>query len=188
MIAENIGKYILSYVTIDKSGYTKAVLKVMRLEKYNVSDEPMYAQLVFNQEIMKMNLGRVFTVEEARMAFQTVIMQNASEPQLGVYKVYIGENDEEYIGMGATCWNEEYSAVEIEYMLLPQYWNRGYGTALVKNLVHMAVTWKSGTNVIAITDPANICSQRILQKNGFVLIKQYLNQDGEAALLYQKSI
>ena len=44
------------------------------------------------------------------------------------------------------------------------------------------------TNEIAITDPANICSQRILQKNGFVLIKQYLNQDGEAALLYQKSI
>ena len=157
----------------------------MKLEKYNVSDEPMYAQLVYNQEIMKMNLCRVFTAEEARMAFQTVIMQNASEPQLGVYKVFIGETDDEYIGMGAACWNEEYSAVEIEYMLLPQYWNRGYGTALVKNLVNMAVAWKSGTNVVTITDPANICSQRILQKNGFTLVKQYLNEDGETALLYQ---
>ena len=162
-------------------------MKVMKLEKYKVSDEPMYAQLVYNQEIMKMNLGRVFTAEEARMAFQTVIMQNASEPQLGVYKVFIGETDEEYIGMGAVCWNEEYSAVEIEYMLLPQYWNRGYGTALVKNLVNMAVAWKSGTNVVAITDPANICSQRILQKNGFTLVKQYLNEDGETALLYQNN-
>ena len=134
---------------------------------------------------MKMNLGRVFTAEEAHMAFQTVIMQNASETQPGVYKVFIGENDEEYIGMGAVCRNEEHSAVEIEYMLLPQYWNRGYGTALVKNLVNIAVTWESGTNVIAITDPANIRSQRILKKNGFTPVKQYVNEDGETALLYQ---
>ncbi len=156
------------------------------MEKYNGSDELLYAQLVCNQEIMKMNLGRAFTAEEARMAFQTVIMQNASDPQLGVYKVFIGESDEEYIGLGAACWNEEYRAVELEYLLLPQYWNRGYGTQLVKILVRMAVAWESGTDVIAITDPANICSQRILQKNGFTKIKQYLNEDGETALLYQK--
>ena len=159
----------------------------MRLEKYNESDKQLYTQLVFNEDIMKMNLGRVFTAEEAEMAFQMVIMQNASESQLGVYKVFICEaGEEEYIGMGALCLNEEYSAVEIEFMILPQYWNHGYGTILVRNLTDIAAASEADTQVIAITDPSNVFSQKTLQRNGFSFVKQYLNEDGEMAMLYQK--
>lgn len=160
----------------------------MRLEKYNESDEQLYTQLVFNEAVMKMNLGRVFTAEEAEMAFRMVTVQNASESRLGVYKVFICEaGEEEYIGMGALCLNEEYNAVEIEFMLLPQHWNRGYGTMLVKNLVDMAAASGTDTQVVAITDPSNVFSQKTLLKNGFTFVKQYVNMDGEPAMLYQKN-
>lgn len=42
-------------------------------------------------------------------------------------------------------------------------------------------------DAIAITDPANVYSQRILRRFGFMLIKQFTNDDGEPAVLYRKA-
>lgn len=36
---------------------------MLTLEKYTESDYPLYAQLVFNEQSMNRNLGRVFTEE-----------------------------------------------------------------------------------------------------------------------------
>ena len=58
----------------------------MKLEKYDETDEALYSRLVFNEETMKMNLGRVFTEEEARMFFRAVLELNAAESYLGYYK------------------------------------------------------------------------------------------------------
>lgn len=90
---------------------------MLMLEKYTEDDYPLYAQLVFNEQAMNMNLGRVFTEEEANLFFQMVLNCNAASPDLGFYKVFFGK---EYIGMGALNQNDAYNAVEIEYMLLPQ--------------------------------------------------------------------
>ena len=155
----------------------------MRLEKYKESDKQLYTQLVFNEKLMQMNYGRTFTPEEANMLFQWIVRQNVSELPFGTYKVFVGEEEEEYIGMGAILWNEEDSVAEIEYMLLPKYWDQGYGAALVGKLLKML---KNGEQVNAITDPANIGSQRILQKHGFTLVKEECNTEGAPVLLFQK--
>ena len=161
----------------------------MKLEKNDEPDEELYSRLVFNEETMKMNLGRVFTEEEARMFFQVVLEVNDTESCLGYYKVLISyEGKDTYIGMGAITHNEEYKAVEIEYMLLPEYWNQGYGTELVEILIEMASTVLVSSGIIAITDPANSYSQRILVRKGFVFVKRYLNSDGELADLYRREV
>ena len=156
----------------------------MRLEKYSDKDKEQYEALVFNEEAMKMNLGRAFTKEEAEMFFQAVLEQNAEEGVLGFYKVCVSDSGaDEFIGMGALSDNEEYGAVEIEYMLLPKFWNRGLGTELVKKLI--AMSKDSGyERVVAITDPGNTYSKKILTKEGFSLAKEYVNDDGEPAELY----
>lgn len=161
----------------------------MKLEKYDEADEALYSRLVFNEETMKMNLGRVFTEEEARMFFRAVLELNAAESSLGYYKVLISrEGKIAYIGMGAISHNEEYDALEIEYMLLPEYWNQGYGTELAEILIKMASDAHIASGIIAITDPANRYSQRILVKNGFEFVKRYLNSDGELANLYRREV
>lgn len=156
----------------------------MKLEKFSDKDKGLYKKLVFNEEAMKMNLGRAFTKEEAEMFFQAVLEQNAEDGVLGFYKVCVSDSGEdEFIGMGALSDNEEYGAVEIEYMLLPKFWNRGLGTELVKKLI--AMSKDSGyEKVVAITDPDNTYSKRILAKEGFSLTKEYVNDDGEPAELY----
>ena len=159
----------------------------MKLERFDETDEDLYSRLVFNEETMKMNLGRVFTEEEARMFFRAVLEMNATESCLGYYKVLISrEGKITYIGMGAINYNEEYEAVEIEYMLLPEYWNHGYGTELVEILIKMVSDARVSSSIMAITDPANSYSQRILVKKGFEFVKRYLNSDGELADLYRR--
>lgn len=159
----------------------------MKLERFDETDEDLYSRLVFNEETMKMNLGRVFTEEEARMFFRAVLEMNATESCLGYYKVLISrEGKITYIGMGAINYSEEYEAVEIEYMLLPEYWNQGYGTELVEILIKMVSDARVSSSIMAITDPANSYSQRILVKKGFEFVKRYLNSDGELVDLYRR--
>lgn len=161
----------------------------MRLEKYGRADEPLYGLLVFNEETMKMNLGRVFTDGEARMFFRAVLETNESEPSLGFYKVYIDHDGREtYVGMGAVTRNDEYDAAEIEYMLLPQYWHRGYGTELAGRLVRLASDTGVFSRIVAITDPSNRVSRKILDRHGFRFVKRYVNGDGEPAELYLREL
>lgn len=134
---------------------------------------------------MKMNLGRVFTDEEAEMVFGAYLEMNADEGAAGAYKVY--SDTGEYVGMGSLCPNEELGAVEIEYMLLPRCWRRGYGTELVGELLKLAS--RSGLcKAAAITDPENIPSQKVLLKNGFEFVKQFANPEGESVRLYQRTL
>ena len=159
----------------------------MILEKYTRADAALYERVVFNEQAMNMNLGRVFTAEEAELFFQAVLEINSLELCLGFYKVFVqNELGRDYIGMGALNKNEQYDAVELEYMLLPQYWNHGYGGELVRELIKMAAEGQSGSKLIAITDPKNLFSKRILMKNGFEFVKEYQNDDGEPAELYQR--
>ena len=128
---------------------------------------------------MKMNLGRVFTQEEADLFFRAVRSVNGSGGKEGYYKVFACmEGKEEYIGMGALSFNEVYSAAEIEYMLLPQYWNKGYGTQLVKILTDMSENSGLSGFTIAICDPEN---------NGFVSARRFINDDSEPAELFIKA-
>ena len=159
----------------------------MRLELYAKDDKALYDTLVFNEEAMRMNYGRTFTEAEADLLFSAMLETNAEGP-FGFYKVLVSEADgETYIGMGALNRNEE-GAFEIEYMLLPEYWNRGYGTALVVTLLRMAKASGLSRTVEAITDPDNTFSKRILINAGFALVKRYTNDDGEPAELYRKAL
>lgn len=95
--------------------------------------------LVFIEQAMKMNLGRVFTPEEATMLFQMITACNDAGGETGFSKVLLPNAEKaEFIGMGAIDWNDEYNAYEIEYMLLSDYWHQGYGTALVERLLKRA--------------------------------------------------
>lgn len=163
--------------------------KQMKLEKYQEADETLYSRLVFNRETMNMNYGRIFTEEESKLLFQVMLDINASESKLGFYKVFIShENKDTFIGMGALTLNAEYDAIEIEYMLLPPYWNHGYGSELVGTLIQMATDTHVSPVLIALTDPSNLYSKRILWKYGFTLEKQYLNDDGDPVELYRRGI
>ena len=156
---------------------------MLRLSKFEPQDRPLYERLAYDPEVMEMNLGRVFTPEEAQMVFEMILALN-EQSGVGYYKVYSGD---EHIGLGALNPSDEEGAVEIEYMLLPAHWGKGHGTGLVKQLLEMAKV-EGYSTAVAITDPANLRSKRILDKCGFAMVERYLNEDGEEADKYRRAL
>ena len=75
-------------------------------------------------------------------------------------------------------------------MLLPQFWHQGLGKAVVGKMMDLLEALPADKNgetpkrVIAITDPGNLASEKILEYYGFVCQKTYTVEDGSMARLY----
>lgn len=158
------------------------------LKKFSCGDDFQYFfKLVSNEKIMVMNYGRVFTLEEAKKYYEKVLSINEKHKDFGQFKVFEGITHN-FIGLGAIVANEEVTEAEIEYLLLPNYWGKGYGSTLAETLISMASGVKSIEKVTAIADPNNVGSKKILLKNGFVSSKVYEIDDGSLAEIFHKTI
>ena len=167
---------------------SRATTAPLLLIKFGAKDKPLYDRLVFDQRVMNANYGRVFTEREADELFAFVLAQNAEQTLFGFYKVYAMRGGMPvYIGLGAILSDEDDSA-ELEYMLLPAYWHQGYGAKLAAKLVESASSSPRVKRLVAITDPANVYSRRILTSLGFSMSKQGVNAEGERIETYQKTI
>lgn len=157
---------------------------MITLGKFTTANYPLFHTLVTNEPAMRMNLGRPLTKAEAEQFFEAVKWENAKDSALGYYKVFtLAQGSPSFLGMGVLEQNDDYQAIEVEYMLLPQYGNRGYGTALLRALMGLAASFQSSCDLIAILDPQNTYSKRMLCHAGE---KQYLNAENDPVELYRR--
>ena len=145
-------------------------------------DLSFFARLACHETVMNMNMGRVFTQEEAEGYFTHILNYRKNHPTSGTHKIYRGDA---FIGI-ASLWEDE-AAAEVEYMLLPEYWNQSYGTEVVRLLEEKAAALTHITLLKGLTDPSNIPSQRVLLKNGFVFSKAETLEDGSQIHIFTKS-
>jgi len=138
-------------------------MRKLKLEKYTTDDFEKYFALVSNESVMAQITERAIPVDEAETNYQKLLERNNKHELFGSYKVF----DEDYLGLGHVTVNEDNpDEAEIGYMLMPAYWNKGYGTLIADKLIELA----KQTNVsrlTAIIDPENIPSRKILLKHGF---------------------
>ncbi|WP_435368165.1 GNAT family N-acetyltransferase [Sporosarcina luteola] len=135
----------------------------LRLAKFKNDDFEKYYALVSNESVMAQITERAIPLDEAEVNYRKLLERNSKHGLFGSYKVF----DEDYIGLGHVTVNEDNpQEAEIGYMLLPAYWNKGYGTLIAAELIELA----KHTNVnrlTAVIDPENIPSRKILLKHGF---------------------
>ncbi len=129
-----------------------------------------YLSLVSNQNVMKMITGIALSREEAFYKFQSIIKTNISENDYGIYRVTLKQGNT-FVGLGKIVKVDEKEA-EIGYSLLPEHWHKGFGTEISEKLVETASSNKSLEYLIAIVDPENYASKRILKKSNFIMRKQ----------------
>lgn len=60
------------------------------------------------------------------------------------------------------------SEIEIGYLLKPAAWGKGYATEVCTRLLRFAFQDSPLQEVVAVTDPQNLASQRVLVKSGLV--------------------
>ncbi len=136
--------------------------------KFGQEDFHYYFQLVSNEKVMAQITEQAIPEEEAKIHFQEMVERNSESDLFGTYKVY---KKGIFIGLGhLTPHPSNDRKAEIGYGLLPEYWGKGYGSAIANHLVHLAEL----TNITilkAIINPRNIASRNILIKQGFISVK-----------------
>lgn len=69
--------------------------------------------------------------------------------------------------------------LEIGYSLSQQYWGKGIGTEVSKALVDYCFANTDRKEVVAVTAPENIGSQKVLEKSGFKRRENLKRESGE---------
>ncbi len=148
--------------------------------KLTEADRLLFEQLVFHEAVMKMNYGRPFTPEEAAILWRSILSLNGNTGVFGYEKVLL---DDVFIGVfGLTEFD---GGAEVEYMLLPQYWGKGYATVLLAlQIEHLRKTTKIPL-LRAITDPDNRASVRVLEKTGFRFVEFQKNPNEEQVGIFE---
>lgn len=156
-------------------------------KKFSTEEDFNYfSKLTFNEEVMIMNYGRVFTLEESKKFYQGILSVNSKHEVLGYFKVFEKTIDD-FIGLAAIYTDDDLAEAEVEYMLLPEYWGKGYGGEIVGELLEVAKT--EGINKVTATiDPKNIASRKILTNNGFKSCKTFTINDGSLAETLSKDV
>jgi [ribosomal protein S5]-alanine N-acetyltransferase len=139
----------------------------LQLRKFTSNDFDFYFQLVGDYRVMKMITGHAVTIKKAKEKFKDILRVNAVDPHFGYF--FISDlTSSEFIGLGKlviTAGNE----AEIGYVVLPDLWGKGYGSEISTNLIERAKKIDTIKKLMAIIDPKNKASKKILEKSGFVL-------------------
>jgi ribosomal-protein-alanine N-acetyltransferase len=158
------------------------------LQKF-VSDEDFkyYFSLVSNEKVMAMVTERAIPLEEARIDFKLLLDKNKEYKDFGNFKVFETTSND-FIGLGLLKIDEnDLSKAELGYLLLPEFWGKGYGSEIANLLLNKAEESKVLHQITAIIDPKNIASKKILLNNGF-LSEKLCEIDGLSGEILSKTM
>ena len=77
---------------------------------------------------------------------------------------------------------------EVGYMLLPEYRLKGIATETIDMMLNYGFNQMQLHSMQAVIDPANIASERVLQKNGFVKEAHFLEDEYYNGVYYDSVI
>ena len=141
-------------------------MALITMHKYNQDDFDVFRSLTDDDDVMKYVSGEGLSEEKAKAKFASILRVNSTQNSLGYFKIYNDQNI--FIG---DCKLEKYrhdnSLLEIGYILKKEFWGKGYGYLICKELLTLAEKNEPEMNIIGNIDPENIASKRLLEKSGF---------------------
>jgi [ribosomal protein S5]-alanine N-acetyltransferase len=138
----------------------------LTFNKLSKNDFPLYAKLTMNEDVMKYVTGHALPREKAKLRFQKVVNSNLASEDTGFFIVRKKDKND-FIGIVKLVQITD-NQFEVGYMLLPEYWGKGYASEMVECMISLARK-KQINEVIGIVDPENPASIRVLSKFGFQL-------------------
>jgi ribosomal-protein-alanine N-acetyltransferase len=133
--------------------------------KFTEADLGDYLLWYTNDRVMKYISGRGLTEMEAKTRFKNALKTNAKDPDMGLYSVKDKENNS-FIGIAKLVMLNETQA-EVGYGSLPQFWNLHYATEMLDCLMAYAAGIPRVKELIAVVNPANAISKRVLENRSF---------------------
>jgi ribosomal-protein-alanine N-acetyltransferase len=134
----------------------------------------------FNDEMVTQYIPKR-SREERIGIFRKALEQYPVNKKLGIWGMF-SKVDGDFIG---SCllrpFNTEPGKLELGYSMDRKYWGIGIGTEMVKAMIAYSLSDQKTLEIVALTDLANIGSQRVLEKSGFKRIDNLLKEGEELA-------
>ena len=144
------------------------VLETERLSlcQFSIDDADFILRLL-NEPSFIRNIGDrgVRTLQDARSYILRVPFASYERHGFGLYRVMLSESGES-IGMCGLIKREELEDADIGYAFLPKYWSKGYAVESALTVKEYARDVIGLKRLVAITDPENQGSIRVLEKIG----------------------
>jgi len=155
------------------------------LRQFTFEDADFILRLL-NEPSFIQNIGDrgVRTLEDARSYILRVPIASYEKNGFGLYLVILKESGQS-IGMCGLIKRDQLEDVDIGYAFLPEYWSKGYAVEAALAVKEYAREVVGLKRLIAITDPENQASIRVLEKIGlrFEKVVRLSEDDIELKLL-----
>ena len=151
----------------------KTILKTKRLKLTIAQEsdiEPLYKGCFSDWKVMKLLLGRTFTLEETR----EYVKKYFSKGQLLDFTVVLNRENDEVLGYGGMFsypYNTKDNEYEFGYILKQEAWGKGYATELSLGQIKKLQESFDGVSIVATAHPLNLASKRVLEKVGMELVE-----------------
>lgn len=109
------------------------------------------------------------SLEESENLFDSILKAYKKEKSLGRWGVFSNESGE-FVGiclLTPSTYDPGY--IELGYRLHFKYWGQGLASEIAKALVNYGLNQLQLKEIVAVTDPENIASKKVLLKSGFQL-------------------
>jgi ribosomal-protein-alanine N-acetyltransferase len=162
----------------------KVVLETDRLtiREFMVGEENVLLDHYNDPEILHYIPRR--TREERMNIYRKTIVSYHDNNALRIWGIF-NKTDGDFIG---TCllrpFTFDNTKTELGYSIERNYWNKGIGTEIAAAMAEYAFREMGSDLVVAVTDLANIGSQRVLEKAGFTKMEN-LVRDGEELAYFE---
>ena len=149
----------------------KHIMKSKRLHYYKLTknDFNYYHEMAMDINVMQMITGYIPSLDETKKWFAAHIAINRKNDEFGFFGIRKIEGDE-FIGYCKIVKTADDTA-EIGYALNFAFWNNGFATEISAKLVEYAMSIKSLNILIALIDPENYASEKILRNSRFELVQ-----------------
>lgn len=139
------------------------------LTNYQNSDIEKFYKLKSCKEVWEYSTFTPLSDKNMAEGMLKQLVQNANEDKLD-FMALREKGNSNFIGEAAIISdNPKVHRCEIAYNLLPEYWNKGYATEIVKSLVEYAIINLKYERIEALALQENKRSCRVLEKSGFTL-------------------
>lgn len=153
------------------------------IREFLLREEEIYLNHFNDEEVCQFIPKR--TREERVNIFLSALVNYISNKQLGIWGMF-DKATGEFVG---SCllrfFNTEMDKIELGYSLEKKYWGKGLASEMAKAMVAYAFEHNKAAEVVAVTDIANIPSQRVLEKAGLIRVENIM-RDGEELAYFKK--
>lgn len=142
------------------------------IRPFNLSDAKRLHQIVSQKEVMKYLPEDVMSLEEVKKIIAWLIDcygKNRPDHIVKLTAAVAWKQSKEVVGwcgLGPLEFNPR--DIEIYYGLSKEYWGKGIATEAAKAMLHYGFETIRLDKIVAVTDPQNVASKRVIEKIGLI--------------------